>query len=115
MLYKRSGLLGVSGISEDMRILIAESEVGNSAAQEAIDLFVYRVQSFIGAYSVALGGLDLLVFTGTMGERSEYIRGRICEGLGSLDITLDSHKVTILHTDEAEQMKRDLLALLSPI
>lgn len=112
MLYKRSGLLGVSGISEDMRILIAESEQGNAAAREAIDLFVYRVQSFVGAYSVALGGLDLLIFTGTMGERSEYIRGRVCEGLGSLGITLDSPKVAVIHTDEAGQMRRDLLALL---
>jgi len=112
MLYKRSGLLGVSGISEDMRILIAENEKGSAAAREAIDLFVYRVQLLIGAYTVALGGLDLLIFTGTMGERSEFIRGRVCAGLSSLGITPDSPKVAVIHIDEAAQMKHDLLTLL---
>ncbi len=78
ILYKKSGLLGISGISNDMRDLLASSEPG---AQLALDYFVYRAAKEIGALSAVLGGLDGLVFTAGIGENSAEIRRRICEVL----------------------------------
>jgi acetate kinase len=87
MLYRRSGLLGVSGISSDMRELLASAD---PRAAEAIDLFVFRVVREMGALAASMGGLDGLVFTGGIGERSAEIRERVCERLGWLGLTLDS-------------------------
>lgn len=81
LLYQRSGLLGVSGISGDMRTLLAS---GHAEAAEAIDLFCYRVQREIGSLAAALGGVDALVFTGGIGEHAHEIRDRISAGLGWL-------------------------------
>jgi acetate kinase len=86
LLYRRSGLLGVSGISADMRELLASPA---AAAREAIDLFVFRVVREIGAMAASLGGLDGIVFTGGIGERSPVIRRQICERLGWLGVRLD--------------------------
>lgn len=87
LLYHRSGLLGVSGISHDMRALLASDDL---AAAEAIDLFVYRAVSQIGALTAELGGLDALVFTAGIGEHSALLRERICAALHWLGIRLDS-------------------------
>jgi len=87
LLYERCGLLGVSGISSDMRELLSRRE--NPAAGEAIDLFCYRGRQHLAALTAALGGLDRLVFTGGIGANSPEIREGICEGLGYLGITLD--------------------------
>jgi acetate kinase len=84
-----SGLLGVSGISRNMEKLI-EVESRSVAAKEAIELFCHCAVKFIGSLSMVLGGLDHLVFTGGMGEKSPEIRKRICKGLSLIDVRIDS-------------------------
>ena len=86
LLYHRCGLLGVSGISHDMRTLLSSSD---PFAKEAVDLFVYRASTQIGALAVALGGLDALVFTAGIGEHAAPIRARICAQLDWLGLRLD--------------------------
>jgi acetate kinase len=86
ILYKKSGLLGISGISNDMRDLVGSSE---PAARLAVDYFVYRAAKEIGALAAVLGGIDGLVFTAGIGENSAEIRSRICEASAWLGIELD--------------------------
>ena len=86
VLYHRSGLLGVSGISSDMRTLLASND---SRAREAIELFVFRAAREIGALAAVLGGLDGLVFTAGIGEHSPEIRSRICARCAWLGVVLD--------------------------
>jgi len=86
LLYKKSGLLGISGISNDVRKLLASPD---RLAAEAIDFFVYHAVREVGALTAALGGLDALIFTAGIGENSPVIRGRICEGLKWLGISID--------------------------
>ena len=86
ILYKKSGLLGISGISNDMRALLSSSE---PAAQLAVDYFVYRAAKEIGALCATLGGIDGLVFTAGIGENSAEIRRRICQASAWLGIELD--------------------------
>ena len=86
LLYKESGLLGMSGISNDMRELEAS---GAPAAREAIDYFVFRIRRELGAMAAALGGLDAVVFAGGIGENAVTIRARICEGMGWIGLELD--------------------------
>lgn len=87
LLYDRSGLLGVSNISDDMRILLASSDAG---AKEAIELFVWRAVREIGALSAALGGLDGIIFTGGIGENSAVIRAAIAARMDWLGLALDT-------------------------
>jgi acetate kinase len=87
LLYKQSGLLGVSGISQDMRTLLASDD---SAAADAVELFCYRAITQIGSLAAALGGLDVLVFTGGIGEHSAEIRRRIVEGCAWLGLEFDA-------------------------
>ncbi|SMC20432.1 acetate kinase [Andreprevotia lacus DSM 23236] len=86
LLYKESGLLGVSGISSDMRVLLSS---GNPDAQEAIELFCYRIGRELGSLAAALGGLDAVVFTGGIGEHAAAIRARVCESAAWLGVQLD--------------------------
>jgi acetate kinase len=86
ILYKRSGLLGISGISNDMRELLASAA---PAAKAAVDYFVYRAAKEIGALTASLGGVDGLVFTGGIGENSAEIRRRICEASAWLGLAVD--------------------------
>jgi acetate kinase len=86
ILYKKSGLLGISGISNDMRDLLGRSE---QEARLAVDYFIYRAAKEIGALAAALGGVDALVFTAGIGENSAEIRKRICEASAWLGIELD--------------------------
>jgi len=86
LLYKESGLLGVSGISQDMRELLASDK---PEAREAVDLFCYRIVREIGSLAAALGGLDALVFTGGIGEHAAPVRAQVCQALGWLGIELD--------------------------
>ncbi len=86
LLYKRSGLLGISGISNDLRDLLASPE---PRASEAIDYFVYRIGQELGAMAAALGGMDALVFTAGIGENSPEIRHRVCRNAAWLGIELD--------------------------
>ena len=87
MLYKQSGLLGISGISNDMRDLLGRSE---PEARLAVDYFVYRAAKEIGALTAVLGGIDALVFTAGIGENSPEIRRRICEASAWLGVELDT-------------------------
>jgi acetate kinase len=86
ILYKKSGLIGISGISNDMRDLLGRSE---PAARLAVDYFIYRVAKEIGALTAVLGGIDGLVFTAGIGENSAEIRKRICEASAWLGVELD--------------------------
>jgi len=87
LLYKQSGLIGISGISNDMRDLVTNPD---PAAQLAVDYFVYQVTKHIGALAAVLGGLDALVFTAGIGEHSAEIRRRICEASAWLGVTADA-------------------------
>ena len=86
LLYKESGLLGVSGISSDMRTLLASSDL---RAKLAIDLYCYRIRREIGSLAAALGGLDAIVFTGGIGENASAIRERVCRDAAWLGVEVD--------------------------
>ncbi len=93
MLIKQSGLLGLSGLTGDMRELLEEeAENQDRRARLAIEIFCYRTRKYIGAYHAAMGGADAVVFTGGIGENSAAIRRRICNGLECLGLTLDEQK-----------------------
>jgi acetate kinase len=91
LLNKKSGLLGLCGKS-DMRDIISMAEDGDKPSQIAIDLFVYRIQKCIGAYIAALNGIDVIVFTGGIGENSPYIRALIAENFSYQDATVEAEK-----------------------
>ena len=86
-IYQQSGLLGVSGISSDMRTLEASAD---PAAKAAIDLFVYRIGRELGSLAAALGGLDAIVFTAGIGENSAQLRARVCRDAAWLGVELDA-------------------------
>ncbi len=88
LLYRECGLLGVSGISDDMRILLASER---ASAKDAVALFVYRIGRELGSLAAALGGLDALVFTAGIGEHAAEIRRRVCEDAAWLGIHLDEN------------------------
>jgi acetate kinase len=87
LIYQQSGLLGVSGVSSDMRALLASAEPG---AKTAIDLYVYRIGRELGSLAAALGGLDAVVFTAGIGENSAELRERICNEATWLGLDLDA-------------------------
>ena len=91
MLNRRSGLLGVSGISSDMKTLLEQRNANPTAAQ-AVEMFCRGVRKFIGAFAAALGGLNTLVFTGGIGERAAPVRAEICQGLEFLGIEIDAER-----------------------
>ncbi len=97
LLHHRSGLLGVSGISSDMKSLL-EKQATEPHASQAIELFCYTARKHIGALSTTIGGIDTLVFTGGIGERAAPVRWMICHGLDYLGIRLDPEK-NDLHAD----------------
>jgi acetate kinase len=86
MLYERSGLLGLSGVSGDMKVL---QESADPRAIAAVESFVYAASKFVGAYTAALGGLDALVFTAGIGENSAPVRAALCRKLAGLGVALD--------------------------
>ena len=93
LLNKQSGLLGISGLTNDMRELIAESEEsGDRRARLAIEIFCYRACKYIGSYLAAMNGADAIIFTGGIGENSPKIRQMICENLSWMGIRLDENK-----------------------
>lgn len=126
-LNQQSGLLGVSASSEDMRDLL-ESAPHDANAAEAVELFCYRAKKYVGAYSAALGGLDLLVFSGGIGEKAAPVRQKICDGLEFLGIEIDRErnqanspvissaasrvKVRVIETNEDLTIVRHVLDLL---
>jgi acetate kinase len=119
-LNKKSGFLGVSAKTSDVRELLELEKIGDADAALAIKIFIYKIQKYIGAYAAAMGGVDLVVFTATIGERSVIVRERIAEGLGFLGIALDSlkntapdgdafvgNKLAVIRTDELGEIARE--------
>lgn len=92
LLNKHSGLQGISGVSSDMREIMEAVEEGNERARIALDIFTYRLKKYIGSYTAALGGLDIIVFTGGIGENSPEVRRKALEGLEYLGISCDQEK-----------------------
>jgi acetate kinase len=93
LIYRRSGLLGVSGLSHDMRALLASNA---ASAKEAIALFVYRIGRELGSLVAAMGGIDALIFTGGIGEHAAEVRARVSRDAAWLGVTLDE---TANHTN----------------
>ena len=129
MLTRESGLLGISGTTGDMRLLL-ERKDADPAARLAVDLYCYRIRKTIGAYAAALGGLDTLIFSGGIGEHASAVRARICDGLGFLGIGIDAARnaghaavissdharvvVRVIPTDEELVIARAAYRLLAP-
>jgi acetate kinase len=131
LLNKKSGLLGISGISNDMRNLFAARENGEERAKIAIDIFCYRLKKYIGAYMAILGHTDAIVFTGGIGENNFQVRGESLKGLEQLGINIDGNanagvvpaseslisqadspvKVYVIPTNEELQIALDTFAL----
>ncbi len=130
LLNKKSGVLGVSGVSSDMRDLDAAAKDGNHRAELALKMYAYRILKYIGAYTAVLGGLDILVFTGGVGENQIEIRAKICSGLKYLGIEIDDNrnqlrgqdaiissdssrvKVAVIPTDEEFMIAIDTMELV---
>jgi acetate kinase len=127
LLNQKSGWLGISGISSDYREVAEAAAQGNARARLAIDAFVYRCRKYVGAYAAAMGGIDTLVFSGGVGERSAGCRARICQNMGFLGIALDAEaniegpaercistgpvQVWVIPTNEEIVIARDTYAL----
>ncbi|MDY2990109.1 MAG: acetate kinase [Hornefia butyriciproducens] len=92
VLNKKSGVLGISGISSDFRDLEKAMNDGNKRAELALKIFARKVRFYIGAYIAEMNGVDALVFTGGIGENDAYMRNLICSNMGNLGIKLDKHK-----------------------
>ena len=90
LLNKKSGVLGISGVSSDFRDLLEAQDKGNKRAKLAVDMFVYRVAKYIGAYTAAMNGVDLIAFTAGVGENNGYVREEICRYLGFMGVKIDS-------------------------
>lgn len=123
-LYKKSGLLGLSGISSDMRDILEKTKAGNLQAKLSIDVYVYKLVSFIGSMVASLDGIDTLIFTAGIGENASFIREQVCSRLSFLgidllknhpstenDAILSSTKskvsVLVIHTQEAFEIARE--------
>jgi len=132
MMNTQSGLLGVSGLSSDMRDITEAAAVGHERAQLALDIFCYRLKKYIGAYAAAMGGLDALVFTAGIGEKSAIVREKSCAGLEFLGIALDAERnrtlqagaisragapvqVFVIPTDEELLIARDTYELVTSL
>ena len=131
LLNKKSGLQGISGVSSDMREVSAAQEQGNYRADLAKKMYAYRIKKYIGAFAAAMGGVDVIVFTGGVGENRDEVRLESCKGLEFLGIKLDRRKnaaikfgkdgiisakdskvkVVVLPTDEELMIAQDTLAL----
>ena len=108
---KKSGLLGVSQLSSDMRDLRAAIAHGNVKAQLAVEMFTWTIAKWIGGYVAELGGLDMLIFTGGIGENDSATRAEVCAGLGALGITLDAvrnntHGSTVISAEDSAVIVR---------
>jgi acetate kinase len=131
ILNKKSGMLGLSGVSSDFRDLGDGMEAGNERCRIALDVFAYNVKKFVGAYAFAMGGLDAIAFTAGIGENNAYVRGLSMENLEALGIEIDAEKnkargqeikistdsskiqVWVVPTDEELAIARESVALLS--
>ena len=124
------GLLGLSGKSDDIRELLINESAGDADSALALKIYVNRIKQYIGRMAAVLGGVDLLIFAGTVGERSFIMRGRICDNLNFLGIELDKEindksegveveiskagaktKVLVVKTDEMEEIAKETYRL----
>jgi acetate kinase len=130
ILNKESGLKGISGISGDVRAIHEAIKAGNERAQLALDIFIYRLRYFIGAMLATLGGVDVLTFTGGVGENDALIRAKVCENFRFLNLKLDqqannarpvdkdistpdsSVRVLVVHTQEDWEIARECWQLI---
>lgn len=106
MCNKQSGLLGISGISNDMRNLIELIEQGNERARLAVDIFTYRIKKYVGTYTAVLGRLDAIVFTGGIGENNTTLRADVCEGQSQIGIEIDAERNAV-RSDEGRLISTD--------
>lgn len=132
VINKKSGVLGVSGVSSDMRDIEAAIAAGNERAKLALDMFEYRLLKYIGSYTAALNGVDVLVFTGGIGENQKQTRDYICRGLEYLGVKYDAElnarsrgeeielstpdskvRVVVIPTDEELTIASDTVALVN--
>ena len=127
---KHSGVLGVSGLSSDMRDIEKAISEGNQRAKLALDMYEYRIKKYIGAYAAALNGFEVLVFTGGVGENQTATREKVCNGLNFLGIEIDTEankirgeeilistkkskvKVVVIPTDEEYMIAADTMELI---
>lgn len=100
LLNKKSGVLGISGVSSDFRDLLEAQDKGNKRAKLAVDMFVYRVAKYIGAYTAAMNGVDLIAFTAGVGENNGYVREEICRYLGFMGVKIDSKVNDATHGED---------------
>ena len=91
-LNKESGMLGISGVSSDMRDVTSAADAGNERAKLATEMLAYQIKKYVGSYAAAMGGLDCLVFTGGIGENDNRVRASVCENMGFLGISVDPAK-----------------------
>ena len=127
-LNKKSGVLGISGVSSDFRDLEAAANEGNEKAQLALNMFIYRIKKYIGAFVAALGGVDVIAFAGGIGENDGYIRSECLKGLDFLNVSIDDEankgrgelditgadskvKVLVIPTNEELMIARETKAL----
>lgn len=101
LLNKKSGVLGITGISSDMREIEAAVEQGNELARTALDMYFYRIKKYIGAYAAAMGGCDIIVFTAGVGENQASMREEVCAGLEFMGVKLDVEKNKGIRGEEA--------------
>ena len=92
LLNKKSGFLGVSGISSDCRDIQAAAEAGNARAQLTLDMLVYQIKKIVGGYAAAMGGVDAIVFTGGIGENDPYVRAAVCADMEYMGVKVDAEK-----------------------
>lgn len=102
LLNKKSGLLGLSGVSNDLRSVARAADEGNRRAQLALDVFAYRVRKYVGGYLAVLGGAETIVFTGGIGENHAPTRARAVEGLEELGVCIDPDRNAEVHAVEAD-------------
>jgi acetate kinase len=111
MLNKKSGILGVSGISNDMREILRHAESGNKRAHLTLDVFIYRIKKYIGAYTAAMNGLDAVVLTGGIGENSKIIKKRIEKSLKPFFESFDA-SLLVIPTDEELMIAHETAGLI---
>ena len=132
IINKESGVLGVSGVSNDMREIEAAIAEGNERARLALDMYMLRITKYIGAYAAEMGGVDIIVFTGGVGENQAGLRADVCESLGFMGVEIDKKvnagirgvdavissvnsrvTVCVIPTDEELMIARDTMDIVS--
>ena len=128
IMNKKSGFLGVSGISSDCRDIQAAAEAGNERAKLTLEMLVYQIKKIVGGYAAAMGGVDAIVFTGGIGENDPYIRAAVCADMEYMGVKVDPEKnntrsearisaddskvdVWVIPTNEEILIARDTVAL----